>query len=60
MAKFEYKTHGSGDHVPPQTIEADDYVLDTKNGNLTFTDENNEQLASFSTQVGAWVKRVSK
>ena len=57
--KYQFKKHGSGDHIPPETIEADDYDLDTKNGRLTFTVDS-EQVASFSIQQGAWVKRVGK
>jgi hypothetical protein len=57
--KYEYKTDGSRNDLKPETIEADDYDLDTKNGKLTFTVDS-EQVASFSIRPGAWVKRVSK
>ena len=60
MAKFEFKTHASGDHINPQTIEADDYQMDTVGGKLTFTDDNNEQIASYAISAGAFVRRVGK
>lgn len=56
MAKFEYKT--TSGMLPPSTIEADDYNLDTKGGKLTFFDKDNNQLASFSIGTGAYVKRL--
>ena len=58
MAKFEYKTQSSG-LLPPSTIDADDYDLDTKNGKLTFFDADRNQIASFATAAGAYVKRIS-
>jgi len=55
MAKFEYKTHFNSDL---ETIEADSYHLDTKEKKLTFCDRENEQLATFATDGGAYVKRA--
>lgn len=57
MAKFEYKTQAQG-LLPPATIEAEDYDLDTKNGKLTFFDKDSNQIASFATSAGAYVKRL--
>jgi hypothetical protein len=57
MAKFEFKTRAV---TNPETIEADDYNLDTAAGKLTFFDENNDNLASFAIDDHAWVKRVGK
>jgi hypothetical protein len=58
MAKYEYKTGGSGAHIPPETIEANDYTLDTKEGKMTFYDRENNKIASFAIQPGAFVKLV--
>jgi hypothetical protein len=55
MAKFEYKTHFNADL---ETIEADSYHLDTKEKKLTFYDVQNNQLATFATDGGAFVKRL--
>jgi hypothetical protein len=57
MAKFEYKTHFNADK---ETIEANSYNLDTKDGKLTFYSAKNEQLASFATAAGAYVKRLGQ
>ena len=55
MAKFEYKTHFNADLG---TIEADSFHLDTKDKKLTFYDRENNQLATFATDGGAYVKRL--
>jgi hypothetical protein len=60
MKKFEYKLKTTGSHIPAETIEAYEYDLDTKNGKLTFTDENGDQIASFAIESGAYVKRLGK
>ena len=57
MAKFEYKVSHVGNI---ENIEAADYDLDMKNGKLTFTDEDQDQIASFSVKDGAYVRRLSK
>jgi len=56
MATFENKTRATAQ--PAQTIEADDYQMDTHAGKLTFTDKDNKQLASFAIGPGAYVKRI--
>ena len=57
MSKFEFRTQFTSEQ---QTIEAADYQMDTKDGKLTFTDENKVQMASFSISQGAYVKRITK
>ncbi len=57
MAKFEYKTQPTSDL---QTIEADRFDLNTKDGKLTFIDEDNNDIASYAIAHGAYVKRVGK
>jgi hypothetical protein len=56
MAKFEFKLQKTVQ--PAETIEADEYELDTANGKLTFFDEERNQIASYSTFPGAYVKKV--
>ena len=56
MAKFEYKTHFNSDL---EIIEAADYHLDIKGGKLTFYDIQNQKLATFATDAGAFVKRLA-
>ncbi|MFY9662164.1 MAG: hypothetical protein WAJ97_16195 [Terriglobales bacterium] len=56
MAKFEFKLQKTVQ--PPETIDADEYELDTKNGKLTFFDEDRNQIASYATFPGAYVKKL--
>ena len=52
MKKFEFLIK-SGQNV--ETIEADDFDLDTAKGKLTFFIDT-EQIASYATGPGAYVK----
>ena len=56
MAKFEFQTE-KNQYADPETIEADDFMLDTVAKKLTFTDKDTNQLASYFIGPGAWVKR---
>jgi len=56
MPKFEYKTSKVAD---VETIMADSYNLDTKVGKLTFYDKQNNHLAAFAIDKGAYVKLVN-
>ena len=57
MAKFEYQLSRISN---PETIEAFDYNLDTKEGKLTFYDSQNGKLATFTIGSGAYVKRLGQ
>jgi hypothetical protein len=54
MATFEYRVNAKAD---VETIQAEGYNLDTKDRKLTFYDKDNNQLASYATGEGAYVKR---
>ena len=54
MRRYTFKTHRMEEE---QQIDADSYHLDTKDGKLTFYDRNNDQIASFHSGDGAYVKQ---
>jgi len=56
MAKFEFQTERNT-MLQPETIEADDFMLDTVAKRLTFTDRDNNVIAAYATSPTAWVKR---
>jgi hypothetical protein len=55
MPRYLFKTCREEEE---QQIDADSYHLDMKGNKLTFYNRNNDQIASFHADSGAYVKQA--